>query len=92
MYKVSAVSSGIRRQLRRIPKQHLDRIGEVVEDLAREPRPAGAIQLEQDIIYRIRVGNYRVVYKVFDDENLVLIGRVVRRSESTYDRLNDLFD
>jgi mRNA interferase RelE/StbE len=91
MYKVNAARSRVRRELRQIPKQDLERIGKAVNALAEEPRPIGAIQLEKDI-YRIRVGNYRVIYKVYDQDNLVLIGRVVRRSESTYDRMNDLFD
>lgn len=91
MYKVNAAHSRVRRQLRRIPKQDLDRIGEAISALALEPRASRAIQLETDA-YRIRVGNYRVIYKVYDQENLVLVGRVVRRSESAYDRLNELFD
>ncbi|MBE9515167.1 MAG: type II toxin-antitoxin system RelE/ParE family toxin, partial [Chloroflexi bacterium] len=36
--------------------------------------------------YRIRVGNYRVVYDVYDSDNLVLILQVARRSETTYHR------
>jgi mRNA interferase RelE/StbE len=91
MYKVNVAHNRVRRQLRRIPKQDLDRIGEAISTLALEPRPRRAIQLETDI-YRIRIGNYRVIYKVYDQESLVLIGRIARRSESTYDRLHDLFD
>ncbi|MBM3120123.1 MAG: hypothetical protein FJ006_11380 [Chloroflexi bacterium] len=34
--------------------------------------------------YRIRTGNYRVVYEVYDDENLVLILHIGRRTETTY--------
>ncbi|RLC91979.1 MAG: type II toxin-antitoxin system RelE/ParE family toxin, partial [Chloroflexi bacterium] len=34
--------------------------------------------------FRIRVGSYRVVYEVYDDENLVLILQVARRTETTY--------
>lgn len=44
------------------------------------------------MFYRIRVGQYRIIYKVYDQEKIVLVGRVVRRSETTYDRLNELFD
>jgi mRNA interferase RelE/StbE len=91
MYKVDTAHNRIRRQLRKIPKQDLDRIGEAISALALEPRSRRAIPLEPDI-YRIRVGNYRVIYKVYDQESVVLIGRIARRSESTYDRLHDLFD
>ncbi len=58
--------------------------------LADDPYPPGALQLERDV-YRIRVGNYRVIYKVFENEKLVLIGRVARRNEATYKGLRDLF-
>jgi len=34
--------------------------------------------------YRVRVGNYRIVYDVYDDKKLVVILQVVRRSETTY--------
>jgi mRNA-degrading endonuclease RelE of RelBE toxin-antitoxin system len=43
-------------------------------------------------VYRLRVGDYRVIYKVFDKEQLVIIGRVARRSEKTYQDFEDLFE
>jgi len=42
-------------------------------------------------MYRIRVGNWRVVYAVFDRDNLVIVGKIARRSEKTYDGLDGLF-
>lgn len=36
------------------------------------------------MVYRVRVGNYRVIYEVYDKENVVLISRVLRRTETTY--------
>lgn len=41
---------------------------------------------------RIRIANYRVIYKIYEDEKLILIGAVIRRSEGTYKRKSDLFD
>ena len=38
------------------------------------------------------MGNYRVIYQVLDDEHLVLIGRVMRRSERTYRKWRQLFE
>ncbi len=37
--------------------------------------------------YRVRVGDYRVIYAVLDDERVVIIAQVTRRSESTYQGL-----
>ncbi|MFQ6090083.1 MAG: type II toxin-antitoxin system RelE/ParE family toxin [Candidatus Bipolaricaulia bacterium] len=89
-YRIEAVSSRIKRELRRIHPADRQRISEAVEALADDPRPPGVKQLEPDV-YRLRVGDYRVVYKVFDAEGVILIGRVVRRSESTYRDLRRLF-
>ena len=35
-------------------------------------------------VYRVRVGNYRVIYTVRDDQQHVIVARVARRSGSTY--------
>lgn len=91
MYRVEAARSRVKRELKRIPKSELTRIGAAVSALGEEPRPSGVVQLESNI-YRIRVGEYRVIYKVYDEEERVLIGRVVDRSESTYRRIDNLFD
>jgi mRNA interferase RelE/StbE len=91
MYRVDAARSSVKKQLRRIARADLARIGEVVGALAAEPYPVGAVQLQKDI-YRIRVGDYRIIYKVYEEEKLILIGRVVRRSESTYRKTGELFD
>jgi len=40
----------------------------------------------------MRVGDWRVIFKVRDDSREVLIGGVRRRNERTYDRIEDLFD
>jgi len=91
MYRIKAARSRVKQQLKRIPNLDLQRIRTAVNALSNEPRPMGAIQLEKDI-YRIRIGNYRVIYKIYEDEKLILIGRVIRRSEGTYKRISDLFE
>ena len=35
-------------------------------------------------LYRVRVGDYRVLYRIFDEQSLIVLLQVVRRSESTY--------
>ena len=90
MYRVEAPSTRIKRELRRIPPYDRARVIEVIEALKENPRPHSIVQLEPNV-YRLRVGDYRVIYKVFDAEQLVIIGRVVRRSERTYRDVRDLF-
>jgi mRNA interferase RelE/StbE len=50
-----------------------------------EPRPPGAAKLAGTDLWRLRVGDLRIVYVIEDDAVVIL--RVARRSESTYRRL-----
>ena len=64
------------------PKRDRQRIVAKVLALAEEPRPAGCEKLagESDR-YRIRVGRYRIVYSIADDELVVLVVRVAHRKD-----------
>ena len=59
-------------------------------NLKDEPRPQGVRKLRGSI-YRIRVGDWRVIYAVFDKDRLVVVGKIVRRSERIYDKVDELF-
>lgn len=58
-----------------------ERIREAIDGLAVEPRPRGAVKLAGRNDFRIRVGDYRVVYAVDDVERLVLVARIAHRRE-----------
>ena len=90
-YHVDFVGSRVKRELAHIPQPDRDRIAKKLRSLADVPRPYGIKQLGSDV-YRLRVGNYRVIYQVLDDERLVLIGQVCRRSERTYRKWRQLFE
>jgi len=69
----------------RIRRQDFERLRDAVRGLSEEPRPQGVRKIKGvERAYRISVGNYRVVYEVYDSDKLVLILQVVRRSETTY--------
>ena len=69
----------------RIIRQDFECLRDAVRGLAEEPRPHGVRKIKgEERTYRIRVGSYRVVYEVYDNDNLVLILQVARRSETTY--------
>jgi len=69
----------------RIRRQDFERLRDAVRGQSEEPRPQGVRKIKGvERAYRIRVGNYRVVYEVYDSDKLVLILQVVRRSETTY--------
>jgi len=73
----------IERQLRKLPNLDRERVVQAMRSLATEPRQPGTTHLVE-ILYRIRVGNYRIVYAIFDTELVVLVCKIARRTEATY--------
>ena len=69
------------RAFRRLQHPLRGRIAAAIDALADDPRPTGPTKLAGRDDYRIRVGDYRVVYAVDDDEHLVLIARIAHRRE-----------
>ena len=56
-----------RRDLAKIPKRVAERIARAIDALADQPRPSGCKKLANEAgLWRIRVGDYRIVYKVED--------------------------
>ena len=51
--------------------------------------PPSALQLEPDL-YRLRIGDYRTIYAIFEDVLVVFVCKVARRSEATYRDLGEL--
>jgi mRNA interferase RelE/StbE len=74
---------GIEKQLARLVDIDRGRVIGAMRALASEPRPAGTTHLLENL-YRIRVGDHRIVFAVFDAEVVVLMCKVARRSEATY--------
>ena len=68
--------------LRKLPVGTQRRIVAAVERLADDPRPPGCVKLAGDEnLWRIRVGDYRVVYEIHDKRLLVLVVRVGHRRD-----------
>lgn len=58
------------------------RIAATIDALAGDPRPSGCRKLAgTDRLYRVRVGDYRVVYEIHDDRLLVLVIKLGHRRE-----------
>ena len=79
-------SKRVRKEMARLPRDAQARVLVAVKALADDPRPAGCgpVRGAESGTYRIRVGDYRILYVVLDDEKVVVLVRVARRSESTY--------
>lgn len=69
------------RELRKIPKQDLRRIVTRIQDLAQEPRPSGCEKLSGQERYRLRRGDYRIVYAVDDEARAVEVVKIGHRRE-----------
>lgn len=70
------------RDLRKLAKGLQKRIAARIDELADNPRPPGVEKLSGERhYYRLRVGNYRIVYEVKEDVPLVLVIRIGHRRE-----------
>jgi len=78
------------KRLDRVPYADHPRIVEAMLALEDDPRPRGCRKLFDDV-RRIRVGDYRVIYKIDDERKEVVVGKVARRREDTYRAIEDLF-
>lgn len=82
MYSI-VVSRGAEKDMERLDKPVFKRVAEAIDGLAHDPRPAGCKKLKgtDEPLWRIRVGDYRIVYCVGDDICVVDIRRVRHRKE-----------
>ncbi|HUK57452.1 MAG TPA: type II toxin-antitoxin system RelE/ParE family toxin [Nitrospiria bacterium] len=78
------VEKRIEKEFRRIPAHDRQRIDRAILELASNPRPHGCKKLTDKEGYRVRVGDYRVLYAVDDQSRTVVIYRVKIRNEKTY--------
>ena len=78
MYRLE-VSHTAHRQIRRLPVSTQERVNRAIASLAETPRPPHTKKLTTTEGYRIRVGDYRVLYQVDDEAEVVTIYRVMSR-------------
>ena len=71
------------RDLKNLPRDVLDRISRKVSALTENPRPLGVEKLSGGEVdfYRIRIGDYRVLYTIQDKVLLIIIIKVRHRRE-----------
>ena len=69
------------KDLDKIPKNYLNRILTRIESLVENPRPMGSEKLAGDELYRIRQGNYRIVYSIQDNQLTIWIIKVGHRKD-----------
>ena len=70
------------KSLDKVPFPVRRRIVDTMEALRTNPRPPGVVKLAgDDNLWRIRIGDYRVVYEIHDNRLIVLVLRVAHRKD-----------
>jgi len=81
MYEVEILPR-VYKALKRLPKQDVARIVEHMRRLAQTPRPPGCKKIHgREDVYRIRVGAYRILYRIRDAEHRVTVLNIGHRKE-----------
>ena len=71
------------RELAKLDRAIQRRVARRLGQLAEDPRGGGAIKLRGDVdIWRARVGDHRILYRIEDDRLVVLIFRIAHRREA----------
>ena len=82
MAYVIEIKKSARRELERLPAKDRRRVATAISGLSGDPRPHGAIKLtDKGGEYRLRCGNYRIVYVVFDRQLVVMVIAVDDRKD-----------
>ena len=81
LYEI-VVLPAARKALRKLDSTARERIGTKIDRLARNPRPSGCKKLEGgDELYRIRVGDFRVIYRIEDEVLVVAVVTIGNRRD-----------
>ena len=79
-YKIEIKRSAAK-EIKKLPQKYLKKVLVKISSLADNPRPDGCVKLSADEKYRIRVGNYRVLYEIRDMLLIVTIVKIAHRKD-----------
>ncbi len=89
MYEVEFTPRA-RREFEKLAVTYQERLAAAIECLEINPRPTGVRKLT-GVIHRLRAGDWRIIYAILDKQQRVVVVKIARRSEDTYDKVKDLF-
>lgn len=76
------LTAAAKRQFDKLPKPAQRRLSDTLTRLGNDPRPEGVVKLSGAInLYRVRCGDYRVVYQIEDGRLLIVVVKVGHRRE-----------
>lgn len=79
-YKL-AFKRSVAKDLRAFPKKDVAALLQRIETLTEDPRQPGCEKLSGQERYRVRQGNYRILYEILDQELLVTVVKIGHRRE-----------
>ena len=79
-YTIEILRSAQKR-LAKIDRQDQAAVLSAIRNLADTPRPIGCKRLSGRPAWRLRIGNYRIIYEIYDDRLIILVISVGHRSE-----------
>lgn len=79
-YKIKIKPSAAK-ELKVLPQKDRKRIVAKISKLAKDPRPKGCEKLSGDDKYRLRQGNYRIIYLIEDNVLTVIVVRIAHRRD-----------
>lgn len=80
-YRVRLARRAVK-SIARLSRAEQQRIRAAIDLLADEPRPPGCVALTGEAgVYRVRVGDYRILYEVVDERLLILVVRIGHRRD-----------
>ncbi len=79
-YKIEIKKSAVK-EIENLPKKTLTRVIDQITALGDDPRPNGCKKLSGDEKYRIRVGDYRILYEIEDKIVTIYVVKVAHRKE-----------
>ncbi|RQD74782.1 MAG: type II toxin-antitoxin system RelE/ParE family toxin [Candidatus Syntrophonatronum acetioxidans] len=71
----------VAKDLRQLPVKDIKKILRRIDTLIDEPRPTGCEKLSIQERYRVRQGDYRIIYEVDDEEHTIIVTKVGHRRE-----------
>jgi len=82
LYRVNIKRSALK-ELKRLPKQDATRVSRLINGLANNPRPKGCKKLKgYTDLWRVRSGNYRVIYSIEDQILIIEVLEIVNRKDA----------
>lgn len=79
-YKIF-IEKSAQKALAKITEKEQDRIIEAIRNLSENPRPIRVKKLSGREAWRIRVGNYRIIYEIQDDKLVIIVISIGHRRE-----------